>query len=166
MAKSVAYGKRIKVYPLAEAGNPPATVFTDVQDVLFDSTIRYDATFFEHLNRFVQAEPWIERDRAMIDPLRTLGIEKGKPFKPDAATRATLDAAAVRGEGLPRRWLRRAAGERSSRGPTGGRWRRRSSRRPRLPATRSLMLTRRISAASPIRSPSSASSGSGPGSST
>jgi hypothetical protein len=31
----------------------------------------------------------------MIDALRTLGIEKGKPFKPDTETRALLDAAAV-----------------------------------------------------------------------
>jgi hypothetical protein len=30
----------------------------------------------------------------MIDQLKTLGIEKGKPFSPDAATKATLDAAA------------------------------------------------------------------------
>ena len=33
---SIAYGKRMKVYPLAQAANPPATVFTDVKDILFD----------------------------------------------------------------------------------------------------------------------------------
>lgn len=95
VARSVAYGKRVKVYPLAEAANPPATVFVDAQDVLFDSTIRYDASFYEHLNRVVQEEPWLDRDRAMIDTLATLGIVQGQPFKPDAATRAALDAAAV-----------------------------------------------------------------------
>ena len=42
VAKSVAYGKRVKVYPLSQAANPPPTVFTDAKDVLFDSTIRYD----------------------------------------------------------------------------------------------------------------------------
>ena len=77
VAKSVAYGKRVKVYPLAQAENPPETVFVDAQDVLFDSTIRYDATFFEHLDRIVQEEPWLDRDRAMIDPLATVGIVKG-----------------------------------------------------------------------------------------
>src|SRR5215471_4207447 len=91
---SIAYGKRMKVYPLAQAANPPTTVFTDVKDVLFDSTIRYDASFFEHLDRIVQNEPWLDRDRAMIDPLRSLGIEKGKPFHPDDATNATLASAA------------------------------------------------------------------------
>jgi hypothetical protein len=93
VARAVAYGKRVKVYPLSEAANPPETIFTDVKDVDYDSTIRYDASFFENLDRIVQSEPWIERDRAMIDQLRTIGIEKGKPFAPDEATRGMLDAA-------------------------------------------------------------------------
>ena len=33
----------------------------------------------------------------MIDQLRSLGIEKGKPFNPDAATKAALDARRPRG---------------------------------------------------------------------
>lgn len=95
---SIAYGKRMKVYPLAQAASPPPTVFTDVKDVNFDSTIRYDASFFENLNRIVQEEPWIGRDRAIIDQLKTIGIEKGKPFQPDDATKAVL-AAGVREAG-------------------------------------------------------------------
>src|SRR5262245_25576323 len=91
---SIAYGKRMKVYPLAQAGNPPATVFTDVKDIDFDSTIRYDATFFENLNRIVQTEPWLDRDRVMIDQLKSLGIEKGKPFNPSGAIKAILRSAA------------------------------------------------------------------------
>jgi len=90
---SIAYGKRMKVYPLAQAANPPATVFTDVKDVNFNSTIRYDASFFENLNRVVQEEPWIARDRAMIDQLKSLGIEKGKPYNPSDATKALLNSA-------------------------------------------------------------------------
>jgi hypothetical protein len=102
---SIAYGKRMKVYPLAQAANPPATVFTDVKDIEFDSTIRYDAGFFEHLERIVQDEPWLDRDRAMIDQLKSLGIEKGKSFDPDDATSALL-ASAVReaGELLEKRY--------------------------------------------------------------
>jgi len=83
----------MKVYPLALATNPPSTVFTDVKDVDFDSTIRYDVSFFEHLDRIVQNEPWLDRDRVMIDPLRSLGIEKGKPFDPDDATKTLLTSA-------------------------------------------------------------------------
>lgn len=91
---SIAYGKRMKVYPLAQASNPPPTVFTDVKDIDFDSTIRYDASFFEHLNRIVQDEPWIDRDRAMIDSLKSIGIEKGKPFVPSEQMKARLASAA------------------------------------------------------------------------
>ena len=93
VARSIEYGKRFKVYPLAQASSPAPTIFTDAKDVTFDSTIRYDASFFEHLDRIVQSEPWLQRDRAMIDPLKSLGIEKGKPFKPDDATKARLTAA-------------------------------------------------------------------------
>ena len=91
---SIAYGKRMKVYALAQAANPPATVFTDVKDADFDSTIRYDASFFQSLDRIVQEEPWIERDRAMIDQLKSIGIEKGKPFQPSDAMKAMLASAA------------------------------------------------------------------------
>lgn len=88
---SIDYAKRAKIYPLSQAANPPATKFTDVQDVDFNSTIRYDASFFDNLHRVVQEEPWLDRDRAMVDVLRSVGIEKGKPFAPDEATRRQLD---------------------------------------------------------------------------
>jgi hypothetical protein len=91
---SIAYGKKMKIYPLTQAANPPATVFTDVKDIDFDSTIRYDASFFNNLDRMVQNEPWLQRDRAMIDQLKTLGIEKGKPFTPSDATKTMLASAA------------------------------------------------------------------------
>ncbi len=94
IAKAVAYGKRIKLYPLSAASRPPETALIDAIDVVVSGVIPYDTRFFESLDRMVQAEPWIERDRAMIDPLRSLGIEQGKPFKPDAATTGLLESAA------------------------------------------------------------------------
>jgi hypothetical protein len=92
--KAVDYGKRIRLYPLSAAANPPATTYLDAADVLFDATIPYDVRFFESLARIVASQPWLERDRAMIDPLRTLGIEKGKSFAPDARTREIMNEAA------------------------------------------------------------------------
>jgi len=93
LAKAVQYSKRLKLYPFAQAANPPQTIFVDAKDVIFDSTIPYDVRFFESLNEMVQAEPWLERDKAMIDPLKTVGIERGKPFNPDAKTREILSDA-------------------------------------------------------------------------
>jgi len=90
--KAVSYGKRAKVYPLSQAKTAPPTEFADASGVLFDATIRYDIRFFESLHRIVQTEPWLARDRVMINTLRALGIEKGKPFEPDAQRKALLEA--------------------------------------------------------------------------
>src|SRR5689334_20865734 len=94
VAKAVAYAKRIKLYPLSQSANPAVTKFIDASNVVFEANIPYDSRFFESLNRMVQREPWLKRDKAMIDPLRTIGIEKGRPFSPDATARKILDAAA------------------------------------------------------------------------
>lgn len=97
VGQAVAYGKRIKFYPLSQAGaaGNSQTAFIDAYDKMFDATMTYDARFFDALNRFVQIEPWLTRDKVMIDTLRSLGIEKGKAFSPDARTKPTLDASAL-----------------------------------------------------------------------
>ena len=94
VAAAVAYGKRLKIYPLKQAAKPPPTQFKDVADVVFDSIIPFDVRFFQTLDRVVQREPWLPRDRAMIDQLRSVGIEKGKAFQPDARTEQLLNAGA------------------------------------------------------------------------
>jgi hypothetical protein len=80
------------VYPLG--GDPDLTVFVDAYDKPFDATIPYDVSFFELLDRFVQKEPWLTRDKAMIGSLKTIGIEKGKEFSPDYKTKRILADAA------------------------------------------------------------------------
>jgi hypothetical protein len=92
IAAAVEYGKRIKIHPLG--GDREATAYVDVYDKPFDATIPYDWRFFESLHRFVQIEPWLERDKVMIDLLQSIGIEKGKPFDPDARTKAIFEQAA------------------------------------------------------------------------
>jgi hypothetical protein len=93
LAKAVAYGKRIKLYPLAQANNPQTTTFVDAIDVVFDATIPYDLRFYRSLDRIVQSEPWLARDKMMIDQLKSIGIEKGKDFTPDATTQEILNRA-------------------------------------------------------------------------
>jgi len=106
IAAAVAYGKRMKIYPLGE--NADQTVYVDVYDKMFDATIPYDGRFFESLNRFVQAEPWLTRDKVMIDSLKAVGIANSKPFSPDAKTRSILDEAArVAGASIDK-WYERA----------------------------------------------------------
>jgi hypothetical protein len=100
IAKAAAYGRRIKVYPLSEAASPPPTTFVDAIDVVYDATIPYDVRFYQSLDRVVQAEPWLTRDKAMIDQLRSIGIEKGKPFNPNPTSQAILNGAAAEAHAL------------------------------------------------------------------
>jgi hypothetical protein len=94
IAKALDYARHIKVYPLSQAAHPPETKWNDAINVVFDATIPYDERFFRSLNRVVQIEPWLERDKAMIDSLKSIGIEKGKSFAPDDAANQTLKSAA------------------------------------------------------------------------
>jgi hypothetical protein len=91
IAAAVEYGKRVRIYPLGRDAD--SAVYVDVYDKAFDATIPYDAGFYESLSRFVQAEPWLSRDRVMIDMLKSIGIEKGTPFNPDTQTRTILETA-------------------------------------------------------------------------
>jgi hypothetical protein len=93
VAAAVAYGKRVKFYPLGHDDAP--TTFVDAADAVYDNTIPYDLRFFELLDRFVQRELWLQRDRVMISILKSIGIEKGTPFSPDAELTAVLNSAAA-----------------------------------------------------------------------
>ena len=93
IAAAVEYGKKVKIYPLG--AKPDSTVYLDVYDKVFDATIQYDWRFFESLHSFVQVEPWLTRDKVMIDLLKSIGIEKGKPFNPDEKTKAILEQVAL-----------------------------------------------------------------------
>jgi hypothetical protein len=93
IAAAAAYMKRVRLYPLSAAAHPPDTIFVPADEVLIDATIPYNQSFFDSLNRVVQYEPWLDRDRAMIDQLKSIGIQQGKPFLPDSATSFQLKAA-------------------------------------------------------------------------
>jgi len=93
--QAVLYGKRVRLYPLTQAFDLPQTTFVDAINLVFESIIHYDYRFFQSLDHFIQREPWLERDKAMIDQLKSIGIEKGKPFSPDRTTRQILGEAAA-----------------------------------------------------------------------
>lgn len=93
IAAAVEYGQKVKIYPLGTT--PDSTVYVDVYDKVFDATIPYGWRFFESLHSFIQVEPWLTRDKVMIDLLKSIGIEKGKPFDPDEKTKTIFDEAAL-----------------------------------------------------------------------
>jgi len=94
IAKTIDLVKQLRLYPLAQASNRPAQRHIDVAGKLIDGVVRFDAMFFERLARMVNEEPVLTRDLVAMGQLRSLGIEKGKEFKPDGATRTTLEQAA------------------------------------------------------------------------
>lgn len=92
---SVALARQTKAYPLSEAAAPKPSRVLDGWDKPWHSLAIYDVSWFEKLARFINDEPIRARDKAMVGMLSSLGIEKGKPFKPDAATRELLNSAAA-----------------------------------------------------------------------
>jgi hypothetical protein len=93
VAKALALVKKLRLYPLAKANSPPEQKHIDISGQLFDGIARMDDTFFDSLARMINEEPVQKRDLVAMGMLRSIGIEKGQEFKPDAATRAILKRA-------------------------------------------------------------------------
>jgi hypothetical protein len=86
---------KVRIYPLSKAGNPPAQKLLDMTDVMYNGLIPYDETFYTSLARMLNEETVQPKDLQMMGMLLPLGIEKGKEFKPDAATVKELKASAA-----------------------------------------------------------------------
>jgi len=72
---------------------PRPTEFIDATAKPFHGTPNFDLSYFDYIDETVQNEPFFEYDKVMIGVLASIGIQKGKPFKPDARTAAILDSA-------------------------------------------------------------------------
>jgi len=94
VAKAAAFAKRIKVYPLAEAGNPPENNYVDIFDKLVEMTPVLDGNVYAELHKILQEEVVEEQNLAMMGLLSRIGIAKGKAFAPDARAQAIFKAAA------------------------------------------------------------------------
>lgn len=94
VANAIALVKRMRLYALADASSPPSPRYIDMAGKLIDGVVRFDESFYASLARMVEEEPVRPRDQVAMGQLRTIGIVKGKPFSPDAATGRVLRAAA------------------------------------------------------------------------
>jgi hypothetical protein len=90
---ALALVKKLRVYQFAQAANPPEQRFIDIHGKTFDGVPSFDESFFVSLNRMVQEEPVQERDLVAMGMLQSIGIQKGKEFRPDAATQRIFKAA-------------------------------------------------------------------------
>jgi hypothetical protein len=92
--KAIDLVKKIRLYSLAHEGNPPQQNYIDVSGRLINGVVAFDVSFYERLAKMVNEEPVQTRDLVAMGQLRSIGIEKGKEFKPDDVTTAILKEAA------------------------------------------------------------------------
>jgi len=88
---------RIRVYPLSMAANPPPTIVVPAAGRPLHSIAPRGDGYWELLAGALQHETVEPRDRFFHAMLKPLGIEKGKPFNPDARQKKILADAAELG---------------------------------------------------------------------
>src|SRR5262249_2338354 len=92
--------RAVKIYPLATAADPKPLKIVDVTDRSLDGTcLRWEDNiqYWRKLHEVIDAEPLVDRFLPMYGQLAALGIQKGKPFAPDARMTGILEKAAKAG---------------------------------------------------------------------
>lgn len=97
IAPAVETLKRIRVYPLAQKDSPPPTKVVLSEGRALHSIPPRGFEYWERLAALLTSESVEERDRFFHAFLKPLGIEKGKPFQPDARQKKILADAAEAG---------------------------------------------------------------------
>ena len=92
--QAVALMKQLRVYPLAQAAEPPEMEFLNGSGQAIDTIHTDTIAFFEQLAVLVEEEPAEVFTPLERFYLQAVGIEKGTPFAPDPAARARLAEAA------------------------------------------------------------------------
>jgi hypothetical protein len=86
----------LRVYPYTRRDNPPKVEILDSGTKDWSGRPPRGMEYWERLDDVIQREPLEPRDIFFHAMLRPLGLEKGKPFKPDARqTKILTDAASV-----------------------------------------------------------------------
>jgi hypothetical protein len=91
---------KIEIYPYAERKNPKPRGYIMPDGKPWLGAHPRGITYWERLADVINREPIAERDRFFMAMLAPLGIEKGKPFKPDARQKKILTEATLVGEAM------------------------------------------------------------------
>ena len=94
--------EKMRIYPYAEAANPPATTFLNLSGKQFNTISANDYSFYEALNTVVQHEPGDAFDAELVGVWAAIGIKKGQPFAPDARMKKILTEAVAVGNATAR----------------------------------------------------------------
>ena len=85
----------MKVYPLAQAKNPPAMEFINGSKKAFNTIHANNFEFYDELGHVIQKEPVDFIDPELRGLAASIGIRKDKPFAPDERMKAILTEAAA-----------------------------------------------------------------------
>ena len=99
---AVARIRNVRVYPWNEREDPKPNKFVSISGKLIDTTPPAGIEYWARLATVIDNNPVQEHDRFFMAMLKPLGIEKGKPFEPDARQQAILEDAAVLGDAMAR----------------------------------------------------------------
>jgi len=91
---------KVAVYPYAERANPKPRGYITPEGKTWMAAAPQGMAYWELLADTINREPVAERDRFFMAMLKPLGIEKGKPFKPDERQTGLLTEAALIGEAM------------------------------------------------------------------
>jgi hypothetical protein len=92
--------KQIKIYPYSERANPKPRGYITPDGKRYRIWQPRGMAYWELLASIINREPVQERDRFFMAMLKPLGIEKGKPFKPNASQTKILKEAVLVGEAM------------------------------------------------------------------
>jgi hypothetical protein len=94
--------KSTRIYPLSQAGQSASQHLRQCVQRDFSTVAPADYRFWELLNDVVQNEPVSSIDATTLGFFASIGIEKGKPFAPDARMKKILTEAAAVGDATAR----------------------------------------------------------------
>jgi len=89
--------KTFRIYRLSKKDNPPKMKFVNASGKFVNTIHRMDYKIFEEINEVVQSEPSEGQSPEILGALASIGIKKGRPFKPDARMKKILTDAANAG---------------------------------------------------------------------
>lgn len=92
--------EQLQMYPYTQRANPPKVEILDVGTKEWSGLPPRGMEYWERLNDVIQREPLEPQDTYFHAMLRPLGLEKGKPFKPDTRQTKILTQAALVGEAM------------------------------------------------------------------
>lgn len=93
---AVKAAKTLRIYPLSKKDNPPEMEFISASGKAFNTVHANNFKFYEEVNAIIQKEPLELLNPEIRGLFASIGIEKGKPFNPDARMKKILvDAVAI-----------------------------------------------------------------------